>query len=266
MNYVLRSSNGGARAYAGAPERRPRPSGVRNSNARATLRALASDSSGALAENGPKGRKWETVEDMYRASHPRFLRIAYAILRDKEDAEDAVQDAALSACLHLRNFEGRSAFTTWFTRIVINAALMILRKRKSRFESLREAGTADEAPWAERIPALQPDPEMAYARQETFRLIDDVLGEMNPALREAFTLVHYEDFSMREASALLGVSFAAFKARLFRARKSLLNQAPSSVLLSLGREPHAPLSTGPHNFRTLAVRPDDVASAEIAFA
>ena len=233
MNYGLRSANGGGRAYAGAPERRPRPPEVRNRNARATVRASTSCSSGALAENGPKGRRWETVEDMYRSSHPKFLRIAYAILRDKEDAEDAVQDAAFSACLHLRNFEGRSAFTTWFTRIVINAALMILRKRKSRFESFPETDSANETPWAERIPALQPDPEMAYAREETFQLIDAALAEMNPALRVAFTLVHYEDFTMREASALLGVSVAALKARLFRARKSLLNHARSPLLLSL---------------------------------
>jgi len=183
-----------------------------------------------------------------------------------EDAEDAVQDAALSACLHLHTFEGRSAFTTWFTRIVINAALMILRKRKSRFESFPEAHTADDTPLAERIPLLQPDPEMAHATEETFQLLDAALAKIHPALREAFTLIHYDDLTIRETSALLGVSVAAVKARLFRARKSLLNQARSSLLQSLRIEPHAPLSTSARNLRTLAARPDDVASAEMAFA
>jgi len=243
---VLRSVNDRPRADAGAPERRPLSSGMRNRRVRAILRPSSDDQPGELAVTGLKGRKWETVEEMYVASYPRFLRIANAILRDKGDAEDAVQDAALSACLHLRNFEGRSAFTTWFTRIVINAALMILRKRKSSLESFPEAGTADETPWAERIPASQPDPEMACAQEETFQLIDVFLGKINPGLREAFTLIHYEDFTMREASALLGVSISAFKARLFRARKSLLSRARGSLLLSLRSEPDASFVDSAH--------------------
>jgi RNA polymerase sigma-70 factor, ECF subfamily len=86
--------------------------------------------------------------------------LAYSIVRNQEDAEDAVQDAMLSAFGHLRKFEGRSVFTTWCTRIVFNAALMILRTRKSaRIESVPDSGENDEAPWIERIPAPQPDPE-----------------------------------------------------------------------------------------------------------
>lgn len=67
----------------------------------------------------------QAFEELLLTSRPKFVGIAYAILRNKEDAEDAIQNASLSAFSHLRTFEGRSAFTTWFTRIVMNAALMI---------------------------------------------------------------------------------------------------------------------------------------------
>src|ERR1700722_12276974 len=72
----------------------------------------------------------EEFEEMIVASRSKFLATANAILRNTEDAEDAVQNAILSGYLHLRSFEGRSALRTWFTRIVINAALMIRRKQK----------------------------------------------------------------------------------------------------------------------------------------
>jgi RNA polymerase sigma-70 factor, ECF subfamily len=71
----------------------------------------------------------QTLQELFMTSRERFVRIAYRILQNKEDAEDAVQHAFLSACRCFRGFEGRSALTTWFTRIVINAALMVRRKR-----------------------------------------------------------------------------------------------------------------------------------------
>src|SRR5260370_26199981 len=70
----------------------------------------------------------EAFREMFVAYRPKFVAMAHAILRNREDAEDAVQNAFVSGYLHLRSFEGRSALTTWFTRIVFNAALMIRRK------------------------------------------------------------------------------------------------------------------------------------------
>src|SRR5260370_6102966 len=117
--------------------------------------------------------------------------MAYSLLRNKQDAEDAVQDAVLSAYMHLRNFEGRSAFTTWFTRIVLNAALMILRKRtNSMIESLPESSASGEISWTEKIPASQPDPEMVCAAGETLQLIDGLLANISPALRPSITTTY----------------------------------------------------------------------------
>ena len=180
-----------------------------------------------------RGQDLEAFEEMLLASRPRFVAVAYAILRDKEDAEDALQDASLCAFNHLRTFEGRSALTTWFTRIVMNAALMIKRRRKpSRIDAQLEASSADDTTSMDRIPASQPDPEMACAEQETFRLVDALLGKMRPKLRQAFAMTYYGEMSHREACASLGVPASTFKARLFRARRYLLNHAQHSLVPS----------------------------------
>src|SRR5208282_6002152 len=124
-----------------------------NSNARAGARASAKCRSPRSERISRESHDWETIQELFQKARPRFVGLAYSILRNKEDAEDAVQDAMISAFRHLRGFEGRSALTTWFTRIVVNAALMIRRKRKpGRVESLPEAGTTEEISWVERIP------------------------------------------------------------------------------------------------------------------
>ena len=166
MNHSSISAQCGGQACAGAADGRLHGSRARNNHFRPS-RAAASYTSCRLVPAQPQGHEWEAVQEMFLAWRPRFVALAYSILRNTEDAEDAVQDAFLSAYLHLRAFEGRSALTTWFTRIVLNAALMIRRKRKSLGTDFqRESSTADDAPWTDRVAAAQPDPEMMYAEQE----------------------------------------------------------------------------------------------------
>jgi RNA polymerase sigma-70 factor (ECF subfamily) len=183
----------------------------------------------------PTTTHWEAVQEMFSASRPRFVALAYSVLRNKEDAEDAVQDAMLSAYRYLRSFEGRSAVTTWFTRIVVNAALMIRRKRKpARIEAFPDSGDNDETSWIERIPAPEPDPEMVCAETETFRSIDQLLREMIPVLRQAFTMAYYDELSIEEAGTLLGVTPGTFKSRVFRARQYLVQQTQRSLVAPIG--------------------------------
>src|SRR5712672_2460625 len=204
---------------------------------------------------------------MFLASRPRFVALAYSILRNKEDAEDAVQDAFLSAYLHLRAFEGRSAFTTWFTRIVFNAALMLRRKRKPSWtEAHREPLSADDTSWMEEIPAPQPDPEMMYAEGETFQLIDVLLGRMSPLLRQAFTMTYYREMSNEEAGALLGVTAGTFKSRLLRARRHLMNHAARSLLAPIRRATDSPYPSRKRAFQTLARRSPESLPPEIALS
>jgi RNA polymerase sigma-70 factor, ECF subfamily len=226
-NPIRRTSNsatGGYPHFSGAPKK-ARPTKYR-----------ANILPGGYAQSDSKDKDWEAVHEMFLTGRPRFIRQAYSILRNKEDAEDAVQDAFLSAYRHLRTFEGRSAFTTWFTRIVFNAALMIRRKRRnSGLDSVPDFTTNDDTFWIERIPASGPDPETAYDREQTFQLVHALVEKMTPTLRQAFTMAYYKEMSCVEAAAKLGVKAATFKARLFRARQHLINQITRSLLAS-GRD------------------------------
>jgi RNA polymerase sigma-70 factor (ECF subfamily) len=178
---------------------------------------------------------------MFVASRLKFVAMAHAILRNREDAEDAVQNAFLSGYLHLRSFEGRSALRTWFTRIVLNAALMIRRKRKpSTMQTLSENSNSHEAKWTENIPASEPNPEMVHAERETLQFIDGILGKMKPVLRQAFTMTYYDELSGPEACALLGVSAGTFKARLFRARRQVLDQTERTLVTPIDKTTLSP--------------------------
>jgi RNA polymerase sigma-70 factor, ECF subfamily len=173
----------------------------------------------------------EAFQEMFETSRQRFLALARSIVRNTEDAEDAVHNAYLSGYLNLRGFEGRSALTTWFTRIVFNAALMVQRKRRpSRIVPFPETNASHESNWTERIVGLQSDPEVAHGEQETLQLINERLGHMKPLLRQAFSMIHFQELSIREACALLGVSSSTFKARLLRARRQLSRRVPRAAV------------------------------------
>jgi RNA polymerase sigma-70 factor, ECF subfamily len=258
MRDTSRTAGYGRRSYKSAPGIRPRLSGGRHGNSRPTLPSSASYQTSGIVE---------TLQEMFLASRPKFVGMAYSILRNKEDAEDAVQDAVLSAYVHLRNFEGRSAFTTWFTRIVLNAALMTLRKRtNSRISSLPESSSSDEDSWTERIPTPQPDPEMVCAEGETFQLIDVLLGKMSPVLRQSFTMTYYDELTSREACTLLGVSIGTFKSRVFRARRHLMHLAQRSLVAPIRRAAHSPFSFDKVDFQALSARPAEISSPEMAFS
>ena len=258
MRDTSRSATYRRRSCKGASDSRSRFSGGRRRNSWPTLPSSASYQSHGIVE---------TLQEVLLASRPKFVGMAYSILRNKEDAEDAVQDAFLSAYVHLRNFEGRSAFTTWFTRIVLNAALMILRKRtNSRIDSLPESSSSGETSWTERIPASQPDPEMVCAEGETFQFIDVLLGKMSPVLRQSFTMTYYNEMSSREACTLLGVSIGTFKSRVFRARRHLMAQAQRSLVTPIRRAAHSPFSFDKADFRAPTARPAEISSPEIAFS
>jgi len=169
---------------------------------------------------------------MFVASRKQFLAIAYSILRNTEDAEDAVQNAFVSGYLHLRNFEGRSALKTWFTRVVLNAALMMQRKRKPvQLASAPEWASEQGSTWMDGIPSPEPDPEISWAKTEALALIEELTAHLKPRLREAFSMFYGNDMTVREARDVLGVSTSTFKARLFRARREVVSGAKRALVL-----------------------------------
>jgi RNA polymerase sigma-70 factor, ECF subfamily len=267
LTYSSRSANCCEHAPVGAADAVSYISGKLNKAGRPNSRESAGCRSEMLVRTGPQGHEWEAVQEMFLASRLRFVRLAYAILRNKEDAEDAVQDAFLSACLHLRNFEGRSALTTWFTRIVLNAALVIRRKRKtSRFNSFPKSSNTDDIHWTETVPALQLDPEMLYTEKETFQLIDGLVEEMSPILQQALRTTYYDEKSNQEACALLGVKKGTFKSRLSRARQYLVNQAQPALALPARRVTLSPFSHPKNSLQTLTPSPAEISPLEIAFS
>jgi RNA polymerase sigma-70 factor, ECF subfamily len=172
----------------------------------------------------------EAFEQMFVASRPKFVAMARGILRNREDAEDAVQNSFLSGYLHLRSFEGRSALSTWFTRIVLNAALMIQRKRKRlTIQSPAANNEWDDAEWTENLPASEPDPEVIHAEREILHVVDGILGKMKPALRQAFTMTYFDELSGPEACAVLDLPAETYKARLFRAKRQVFDQTKRTL-------------------------------------
>jgi RNA polymerase sigma-70 factor (ECF subfamily) len=158
----------------------------------------------------------DVLQEVLMVSRKQLFRVAFRILKNEEDAEDAVQDAMISAFRHFGAFEHRAQITTWLTRIVVNAALMIHRKRKSMTVWSLQESAADDTVFADTIPDHLPNPESAYQRVESLASIDSLLSEMNPLLSTAIKAAYYDELSTAEASAALEVPISTFKARLFR--------------------------------------------------
>ncbi|PYU27771.1 MAG: RNA polymerase subunit sigma-24 [Acidobacteria bacterium] len=156
------------------------------------------------------------------AQHSRALfQTALRLLGNPEDAEDALQEAMLSAYRNLPRFEGRSQFSTWMTRIVINAALMRRRSKRAHPALSLDDSTEDKTPIAERFADGHPSPEQLYASAELSARVEENLQTLSPLLRNAFQLRELEGLTADEAARALGVSRNTLKARLWRARQQL---------------------------------------------
>jgi len=152
----------------------------------------------------------------------RILRTIYRITRNWHDAEDALQDAMLKAFSHLKDFQEKSSFSTWLTRIAINSALMILRKKRGCYE-IPFDGVDDSGDNYERWEATSPaeNPESRLARKEREDLLRDAIIRLPLLLREVVELRQARGYSTREIAQALGISVPAVKSRLSRARVTL---------------------------------------------
>jgi RNA polymerase sigma-70 factor (ECF subfamily) len=152
----------------------------------------------------------------------KILRRTYRITRNREDAEDALQSSFLNAFVHLNKFESRSSFSSWLTRIAINTSLMIVRKNRRNKELSIDPGDNDcESYDRWEPPDLREDPERRYARHERAELLKGAIRRLPPALRTAVELQQAQEYSVQELADSLGISLAAAKSRLLRARLSM---------------------------------------------
>jgi RNA polymerase sigma-70 factor, ECF subfamily len=152
----------------------------------------------------------------------RVFRLALRITRNQEDAEDSRQEALLKAYRNMGQFEGRSQFTTWISRIAINEALMNLRKRRrgvhETFEDAMGNVEASQETWAHS--AIEA-PDQAYARKELYNTLSTAIQRLRPNYRSVFLMRTVKELSTLETAQSLGISVSAVKTRMRRARREL---------------------------------------------
>jgi|HubBroStandDraft_3_1064219.scaffolds.fasta_scaffold259088_1 RNA polymerase sigma factor (sigma-70 family) len=172
----------------------------------------------AAAKCGDKSAFGELCERHTR----QIFRVAVRVTRNREDAEDAMQDSFLSAYIHLKNFDGRSKFVTWLTRIAINSALMKLRKKRATPEISmdQDDATPESRPHFE-FPDKALNPEETFYQSESKKILDAAIARLRPRTRKIVELQIFQEMSVKEAARTLEISETAAKSRMYHARESL---------------------------------------------
>lgn len=171
----------------------------------------------SLAKGGDLGAFDELVNRYER----RIFRLAMNITQNREDAEDATQDAFLKSFQHLAEFQGGSRFYTWLVRIAVNEALMRLRRRRPNVTSLDEPIQTDEDLMPREIEDWGPTPEQRYQVTELNSILNNAIADLEPIFRTVFVLRDVEQLSTEETAEALGISAPAVKSRLLRGRLRL---------------------------------------------
>jgi RNA polymerase sigma-70 factor, ECF subfamily len=200
----------------------PRPDPAEPNDAALIARALTRDAA-ALAE-------------IMRRNNRRLYRAAWGILRDEQEAEDAVQDCYLKAFAALPNFRGEAALSTWLTRIAINEALMRRRKRQSQAASfgnvipLRFEGAPTDEPAED--PTLSP--ESAAMRTQLRPYLEEAVGALPEDQRAVFVLRALEELSVEETAQILDLNPQTVRTRFLRARRRLQERLQRELKLTFG--------------------------------
>jgi RNA polymerase sigma-70 factor (ECF subfamily) len=160
-------------------------------------------------------------EELVSRYERKIFRLTMNITRNREDAEDAMQDAFLKSYSHLKTFQGDSRFYTWLVRIAANEALMRLRKRRPNQFSLDEPIEGDDDLIPRELQDWGPGPEQRFAQTEMHEILSSVIDGLEPDYRVVFVLRDIEELSTEETAASLGISVPAVKSRLLRARLKL---------------------------------------------
>src|SRR5882757_3317372 len=172
----------------------------------------------AAAKNGSR----KAFEILVKRHQERIFFVARRITRRREDAEDVVQQSFQKAFTHLRKFEGRSAFSTWLTRIAITEALMFLRRSRGLREVLIDDvnGSEGTTPPVD-VHDSGPDPEAIYSQREWAEILSLAINELSPGIQKAIRLHDFDERSSEEAARIMGISISALKGRMFHGRRKL---------------------------------------------
>jgi RNA polymerase sigma-70 factor, ECF subfamily len=174
----------------------------------------------SLVKIAQNGGHWAYVELCGRYRELMF-RIVQRITKNSHDTEDVLQDAWIRGFVHIRTFDGRAAFSTWLTRIAINSALMMLRKRRWHLEASLDDQKGSDVRGTLEIVEPSDGPEDTLLRREMLLLVRQAIDGLPPSLRKVAELRQSTDGSLKEMATVAGISVSATKSRLARARFAL---------------------------------------------
>jgi len=187
----------------------------------ASINGLPSNADIALVADAKNGNT-KSFEVLVERHGQRIFFVARRMTRTREDAEDVVQQSFQKAFTHLRNFEGRSAFSTWLTRIAITEALMFLRRSRGLREVLiDDLNGNEEGTTGLEVPDASPDPEAIYSQREWAEMLFLAMNELPPGIRRAIQLRELDERSSEETARIMGISVSALKGRMFHGRRKL---------------------------------------------
>jgi RNA polymerase sigma-70 factor (ECF subfamily) len=204
---------------------------------------ITRESSDELLVSAAKSGDSRAFVELCERHSKKVLPTIFRITKNREDAEDVLQDAFLKAFVHLKSFEGRASFSSWLTRIAINSALMVLRKKRRLEIPIDYAWDDPQAretwePWDH-----SGTPESHYVEREKEELLRDAIVRLPSNFREVVELRHAQEYSTKEIAQLLGISLAAAKSRLTRARVAVRATISARPLRSVAQRELAATKT-----------------------
>jgi RNA polymerase sigma-70 factor (ECF subfamily) len=181
---------------------------------------IGKDSDGALVAAAKLG-DGQAFEELVFRHKQKVLGMAQRITNNREDAEDVAQESFHKAFLHLHDFQEKARFSTWLTRIALNEAFILLRRRRGLFEVLPGSPDDDAQSSAEAFVDQNPNPEESCWRRERTDLLTKAINRLGPKIRSTILLRDIEERSVEETARILGTSTTAVKARVFQGRRKL---------------------------------------------
>ena len=187
----------------------------------------------AILVEAAKSGNHSAFEELWARHSDTAFRSAYRILGNREDAEDTLQDAWMKAFVHLKTFDGRSKFSTWLTRIAINSALMVLRRKRSHPETSMD-WSGDGETWEQwEVPDNRSNIEDLYLKKEAELKLEEAIESLRPPLRSVIEIQRLHYGTQKEIADAAGISVTALKSRLLRARALLRSSLQSSMASTL---------------------------------
>jgi len=195
-----------------------------------SMMSEASDDGGlvARAKSGSSG----AFGQLYERHRARAYHTALRILRQREDAEDVVQQCFQRAFTNLARFRGDSRFSTWVTRIAINEALMLLRQRRANTPLTNTSYEDAESPFVLNLADETPTPEQTVAANELRAALIQAISDLRKNLRTVVLLREFQGLTNEETAQHLGLSVSAVKARVFHARRWLRGRLERKLKLT----------------------------------